>query len=86
MDLMNKNAENELVSISKKRKAEGEDFSNMIGFNGHTECSSSDEDQSYKKPKENLKAKTFRVYVRTSASNSTLVSFLKPEIIFLIHF
>nr|QWQ79533.1 WRKY transcription factor protein 15 [Zanthoxylum armatum] len=74
MDLMTKNTENELA-MAKKRKAESEDYySNMIGLNGHTECSSTSDEESCKEPKENnIKPKVYRVYVRANASDSTLI-------------
>lgn len=75
MDLLSKrsSSETELTAASKKRKLDSEDCSRMIGINGNTECSSSDE-ESIKRPKENTKAKVSRVYVRTSPDDSSLVS------------
>ncbi|KAJ0031497.1 hypothetical protein Pint_12501 [Pistacia integerrima] len=70
MDLISKNSSSETeLTASKKRKPDSEDYSKMIGFNGHTECSSSDE-ESCKKPKENTKTKVSRIYMRTSAADT----------------
>uniref|UniRef100_A0A6M2EEL0 WRKY domain-containing protein n=1 Tax=Populus davidiana TaxID=266767 RepID=A0A6M2EEL0_9ROSI len=76
-DLTSKNSEKELITtpvISMKRKAESEDYSNVINTinGGNTESSSSDEDSS-KRPQENLKTKISRAYFRTNASDTSLV-------------
>ncbi|XP_062164207.1 probable WRKY transcription factor 40 isoform X2 [Alnus glutinosa] len=68
MDL--KNSQKEIIN-SKKRKAESEYYGNLIGINGNTDCSSSDE-ESCKRPKENIKTKASRVCVRTDASDKSL--------------
>ncbi|OAY53605.1 probable WRKY transcription factor 40 [Manihot esculenta] len=74
VDLMRKKAEKELLPSSRKRKAESEDYSNMITINnnGTTESSSSDELDSTKKPKETIKTKISRV-LRTDPSDTSLV-------------
>jgi predicted DNA-binding ribbon-helix-helix protein len=79
-DLTSKNSEKELMTtpvISMKRKAESEDYSNVINAinGGNTESSSSDEDSS-KRPQENLKTKISRAYFPTNASDTSLVSSL----------
>ncbi|KAI3442507.1 WRKY domain-containing protein [Psidium guajava] len=76
MDYMSKNAEKEL-SPSKKRKS---DSSNNTGdnnvnlpTNGASESSSTDEDSSKKPREEKITAKISRVYVRTEASDTSLI-------------
>lgn len=76
MDYMSKNAEKEL-SPSKKRKS---DSSNNIGdnnvnmlTNGASESSSTDEDSSKKPREEKITAKISRAYVRTEASDTSLI-------------
>ncbi|XVF24664.1 hypothetical protein REPUB_Repub13aG0146700 [Reevesia pubescens] len=75
MDLMSKNAEKEL-SPSKKRKSDSSNNNNDNNFGiiiGNSESSSTDE-ESCKKPREEIiKAKISRVYVRTEASDTSLV-------------
>ncbi|KAK9282459.1 hypothetical protein L1049_005377 [Liquidambar formosana] len=77
MDYMRKNPEKE-VSPSKKRKSQSSNNdsnnnNNNIGVNGNSESSSTDED-SCKKPREEIiKAKISRAYVRTEASDTSLV-------------
>ncbi|XP_059461538.1 probable WRKY transcription factor 40 isoform X2 [Corylus avellana] len=72
MDLACKNSKNEAIN-SRKRKAESDYYSrNLIGIDGNTECSSSDE-ESCKRPKENIKTKASRVCVRTDASDKSLI-------------
>ncbi|XWS70496.1 hypothetical protein CRYUN_Cryun03dG0053000 [Craigia yunnanensis] len=71
MELVSKNSGNE-TATSKKRKAECEDYTNMIGFSGNAESSCSDE-ESCKKPKECIKAKISRGYVRTDPSDNSLI-------------
>ena len=70
MELVSKNSGNE-AATPKKRKAECEDYTNMIGFSGNAESSCSDE-ESCKKP-ECIKAKNSRVCVRTNPSDNSLV-------------
>uniref|UniRef100_A0A5B7AAG3 WRKY domain-containing protein n=1 Tax=Davidia involucrata TaxID=16924 RepID=A0A5B7AAG3_DAVIN len=72
MDYMSKNPGTEL-SASKKRKAESIITNNNNGTNGHSESSSSDEDSCKKPREEHIKAKISRVYVRTEASDTSLV-------------
>lgn len=88
VELVNKNAgEKEQIATSRKRKADSsttEDYcSGHIANNavvnggvsaGQTESSLSDEDQSFKHPKEHHKSQSSRVCVRTSASDTSLVS------------
>ncbi|XVE53539.1 hypothetical protein DITRI_Ditri03aG0011000 [Diplodiscus trichospermus] len=71
MELLSRNSENEAAN-SKKRKAECEDYTNMIGFTGNDESCCSDE-ESCKKPKECIKAKISRVCVRTNPSDNSLI-------------
>ncbi|XWS19151.1 hypothetical protein CRYUN_Cryun32bG0107400 [Craigia yunnanensis] len=73
MDLMSKNPEKEL-SPSKKRKSESSNNNdNNFGIIGNSESSSTDE-ESCKKPREEIiKAKISRAYVRTAASDTSLV-------------
>ncbi|XVF35670.1 hypothetical protein REPUB_Repub18cG0166200 [Reevesia pubescens] len=72
MELVSKNSENE-AATSRKRKAEcDQDYTNMIGFSGNAESCCSDED-SFKKPKECIKAKISSVYVRTNPSDNSLI-------------
>ncbi|XP_022724548.1 probable WRKY transcription factor 40 [Durio zibethinus] len=72
-DLMSKNPEKEL-SPSKKRKSESSNNNvNNFGIIGNSESSSTDE-ESCKKPREEIiKAKISRAYVRTEASDTSLV-------------
>nr|DAD22485.1 TPA_asm: hypothetical protein HUJ06_023948 [Nelumbo nucifera] len=71
-DLMSKNNETGFT-VSKKRKAESMDNNNHNGVSGPTESTSSDED-SGKRIREDIKTKISRVYVRTDASDTSLVS------------
>ncbi|XWS17867.1 hypothetical protein CRYUN_Cryun33cG0105400 [Craigia yunnanensis] len=71
MELVSKNSEIE-AATSKKRKVDCEDYTNMIGFSGNDESSRSDE-EACKKPKECIKAKISRVYVRTNPSDNSLI-------------
>ena len=76
-DLMSKNSEKELSTpiLSRKRKAGSEDYSNVInGIGGGNAESSSLDEESSKRPKENLKSKISRAYFRTSESDPSLVS------------
>ncbi|KDP33520.1 hypothetical protein JCGZ_07091 [Jatropha curcas] len=77
-DLMSKNSDKKDVGItSRKRKAESEDYSNMIARtnNGTTESSSSDELDSttYKNQKESIRTSTSKFYLRTDPSDASLV-------------
>ncbi|KAJ8755377.1 hypothetical protein K2173_019175 [Erythroxylum novogranatense] len=72
MDYVSKNREIE-VAPSKKRKSESSNNNdNNITMNGNSESSSTDE-ESCKRPKEVVKAKISRVYVRTEAADTSLV-------------
>lgn len=62
MDLMSKNALQGFATL-RKRKAESSDNTKNNGVIGNAESNSSDED-SYKKPKEEIKTKISRVYVQ----------------------
>ncbi|WCJ40381.1 WRKY transcription factor 18 [Euphorbia peplus] len=75
VDYMNKNQENKELSPSRKRKSESSNTNiindNVIGVNGNSESSSTDE-ESCKKPREEvIKAKISRVYVKTEPSDTT---------------
>ncbi|XVE89155.1 hypothetical protein DITRI_Ditri19aG0127900 [Diplodiscus trichospermus] len=75
IDLMSKNPEKAELSPSKKRKSESSNNinDNNFGIIGNSESSSTD-DESCKKPKEEIiKAKISRAYVRTEASDTSLV-------------
>lgn len=80
MDYMSKNPEIDSNSGSKKRKSESITTNNnndaiIDATNGPSESSSSDEAGSCKKPREeHIKAKVSREYVRTEASDTSLVS------------
>ncbi|KAJ4826463.1 hypothetical protein Tsubulata_019430 [Turnera subulata] len=71
-ELMSKNSEKEQVN-SRKRKPETEDYNNKIEITGNTAESSSSDDESHKRPKEQSKTKISRVYFRTEASDTSLV-------------
>ncbi|KAF8407247.1 hypothetical protein HHK36_006374 [Tetracentron sinense] len=71
MDLMSKNPRKE-ITTSRKRKAESNNDSNKNVINGNTESSSSDEDLC-KYPREEINTKVSRIYVRTNASDTSLV-------------
>ncbi|CAJ1954981.1 unnamed protein product [Sphenostylis stenocarpa] len=72
MEYMRKNPDKEL-SPSKKRKSESSHNNSVpVGINGNSESSSTDE-ESCKKPKEDIKTTVSRVYVRTEASDSSLI-------------
>lgn len=68
------------TAASSKRKAESSinNNNNRTTNIGPSESSSSDEDSSKKPREEHIKAKISRVYVRTEASDTSLVS---PELI-----
>lgn len=76
MDYMSKNPDKEL-SPSRKRKSESSNNNindNTVAMNRNSESSSTDE-ESCKKPKEEvIKSKVSKVYVRTQASDASLVS------------
>ena len=74
MEYMRKNPDKE-HSSSKKRKSESNNNSIPMGVNGTSESSSTDE-ESCKNPKEDMKTKISRVYMRTEASDKSLVRFL----------
>lgn len=72
MEYMKKNPDKELSS-SKKRKSESSNNNSIpMVVNGNSESSSTDE-ESCKKPKEEIKTKVSRVYVRTEASDTSLI-------------
>ncbi|XP_022754450.1 probable WRKY transcription factor 40 [Durio zibethinus] len=71
MELVSKNSGNE-AATSRKRKAECEDYTNMIGFSGNVGSTCSDA-ESYKKPKECIKAKISIVYVHINPSDNSLI-------------
>lgn len=78
MEYANKNPSEKELTPSKKRKSESSNnnsTANILAMNnGNSESSSTDE-ESCKKPKEDpTKAKISRAYVRTEASDSSLVS------------
>lgn len=75
MEYMSRNPEKELSPSSKKRKSESSNNnSDLVGVNnGNSESSSTDED-SFKKPREEtIKAKISRAYVRTEATDTGFV-------------
>jgi len=72
-EYMSKNSEKE-ISASRKRKSESSNTNNVNGVNGNSESSSTDEELPSKKPREEtIKAKISKAYVRTEASDSSLV-------------
>ncbi|KAH8482844.1 hypothetical protein H0E87_030071 [Populus deltoides] len=76
-DLVSKNSVKEISPpiSSRKRKAESEDYSIVInGISGGNAESSSIDEESSKRPRENLKSKISRTYFRTSESDASLVS------------
>ncbi|KAK2659263.1 hypothetical protein Ddye_005796 [Dipteronia dyeriana] len=57
----------DLITNSRKRKSDTEDYNRMIGFNGRTSESSSSDEESCKKQKENnIRPRVSRVYLRTT--------------------
>lgn len=75
--IVSKNAEREISPSFKKRKSESStnDNGNERVVNRSSESSSTDDDDLYKKPREEtIKAKITRVYYRTPASDTSLVS------------
>ncbi|KAK7294020.1 hypothetical protein RJT34_16903 [Clitoria ternatea] len=79
MEYMRKNPEKELSPItSKKRKSESCNNNNSNNYllpnnNGNSESSSTDEDSCKKPREETIKAKISRAYVRTEASDTSLI-------------
>ncbi|MED6125868.1 WRKY Transcription Factor [Stylosanthes scabra] len=77
MEYMRKNPEKELSPSSKKRKSESSnnncDPVALASNNGNSESSSTDEESCKKPREETIKAKTSRVYVRTEASDTSLI-------------
>ncbi|XP_027344667.1 probable WRKY transcription factor 40 isoform X2 [Abrus precatorius] len=75
MDYMRRNPEKEQSPSSKKRKSESSNNnSNLMGINnGNSESSSTDEESCKKPREETIKAKISRVYVRTEASDTSLI-------------
>lgn len=74
MEYMRKNPEKELSSSKKRKSESSNNNSTPMGINGNSESSSTDE-ESCKKPKEEIKTTVSRVYVRTEASDTSLVRF-----------
>ena len=80
-EYMRKNPEKELSPSSRKRKSESSNDNNcdqmaLTSNNGNSESSSTDEESCKKPREETIKAKVSRVYVRTEASDTSLVRFL----------
>jgi len=77
MEYTRKNGEKESSPTSKKRKSESSNNNNSICVmgtnNGNSESSSTDEESCKKPREETIKPKISRVYVRTEASDTTLV-------------
>ncbi|KAK7349104.1 hypothetical protein VNO77_06196 [Canavalia gladiata] len=76
MEYMSRNPEKELSLCSKKRKSESSNNNSnhqMGNNNGNSESSSTDEESCKKPREETIKAKISRVYVRTEASDSSLI-------------
>lgn len=83
-EYMSKNSEKELLSASRKRKSESSNTNNVNGVQGNSESSSTDEELPSKKPREEtIKAKISKAYVRTEASDSSLVSLYQSLSLFL---
>ncbi|KAJ9189909.1 hypothetical protein P3X46_001157 [Hevea brasiliensis] len=74
MDYMSKNPDKEL-SPSRKRKSESSNNNNdnTIAMNRNSESSSTDEESSKKPREEVIKSKISKVYMRTEASDTSLV-------------
>lgn len=75
-DYMSKNLQEKEHTLTRKRKSESSNNTNnnVTGIYGNSESSSNDE-ESCKKPREEIiKAKISRVYVKTEASDTSLVS------------
>lgn len=76
MEYMKKNGEKEVSPISKKRKSESSNNNSncvMGTNNGNSESSSTDEESCKKPREETIKAKISRAYVRTEASDTSLI-------------
>nr|KYP53896.1 putative WRKY transcription factor 40 [Cajanus cajan] len=76
MEYMRKNNEKEVSPTSKKRKSESSNNNStcLMGTNnGNSESSSTDEESCKKPREETIKAKISRVYVRTEASDTSLI-------------
>lgn len=69
--LKNANFDNE-ETPSLKRKVENESCANLFGVNAYAECSS--EEVTFKRPKQSTTPKVSKVFVRTDASDTSLVS------------
>lgn len=78
MEYMSKNLAEKELTPSRKRKSESSNnnsTANILAMNNGTSESSSTDEESCKKPKEEpTKAKISRAYVKTEASDSSLVS------------
>ncbi|KAK7336018.1 hypothetical protein VNO80_28213 [Phaseolus coccineus] len=72
MEYMRKNPDKELSSSKKRKSESSNNNSTPMGINGNSESSSTDE-ESCKKPKEDIKTTVSRVYVRTEASDTSLI-------------
>jgi len=76
MEYTRKNGEKETSPTSKKRKSESSNNNSICVMgtnNGNSESSSTDEESCKKPREETMKPKVSRVYVRTEASDTTLV-------------
>ena len=76
MEYMRKNPDKELTSSKKRKSESSNNNSNLMAVNGNSESSSTDEESCKKPREETIKAKISRVYVRTEASDTSLVRFL----------
>ncbi|KAK6927632.1 WRKY domain [Dillenia turbinata] len=73
MDLKSKRPEKEAdVMLVRKRKFNFDDNNNVVGLDQNNDSSSSDED-SCKMPKQSIKKKVSRVFVRADKSDKTLI-------------
>ncbi|XP_027355610.1 probable WRKY transcription factor 40 [Abrus precatorius] len=57
---------------SMKRKVESENCVNLFGINAYAECSTTTEEEHFKRPKHNTSPKVSKVFVRTDASDTSL--------------
>ncbi|XP_047166896.1 probable WRKY transcription factor 40 isoform X1 [Vigna umbellata] len=76
MEYTRKNGEKETSPTSKKRKSESSNNNSICVMgtnNGNSESSSTDEESCKKPREETMKPKISRVYVRTEASDTTLI-------------
>ncbi|KAK7381516.1 hypothetical protein VNO80_00060 [Phaseolus coccineus] len=76
MEYTRKNGEKETSPTSKKRKSESSNINSICVMgtnNGNSESSSTDEESCKKPREETIKPKISRVYVRTEASDTTLI-------------